>query len=125
MSGDVTLVLLVEDEQHLREPLEQLLQLHGFDVITAATARDAARLVSTQRPDAAIVDLCLADGSGRDVIAAMPADVPVIIFSATRAESGGLERTRPRTCLIEKPAPLAHVAAALADMLLQDVLAER
>jgi DNA-binding response OmpR family regulator len=125
MSAMPGLVLIVEDEAHLREPLEQMLRMRGFDVVTADTARDAHVLMRDHEPAAAVVDLCLKEGSGRDVIAQLPAYVPVVIFSATAWESGELERTRPRTCVIEKPASLARVVDALEGMLLQDVLAER
>ena len=117
MRGAPCLVLIVEDEAPLREPLEQLLQSRGFDVVSASTSKDALGLLRCYQPDAAIVDLCLREGHGRDVIVKVPASVPVVIFSATRAESGRLEHLRPRTRLIEKPCPLAHVADTLEEML--------
>jgi DNA-binding response OmpR family regulator len=49
MFAGANLVLLVEDEAHLREPLEQLLELRGFDVITADTAEDALALLRCQQ----------------------------------------------------------------------------
>ena len=35
------LVLLVEDEENVREPLGKILTLYGFEVITARTADEA------------------------------------------------------------------------------------
>ena len=57
---------------------------------------------------------------GRDVIVRMPSAVPVIIFSGMRSASGELERLRPRTRLIEKPASLTWLIDALAEMLRKD-----
>ena len=111
------LILVVEDERSLREPLVHLLQLRQFDVISADTAEDAMQAVRTHKPDAAIVDLNLKRGSGRDVVMRMPAKTPVIIFSGTVAESGDLERSRPRTILVEKPASLTWVIDSLDEML--------
>ena len=114
------LILVVEDEARLREPLEHLLRLRHFEVITAATVESALALLQTHEPDGAIVDLQLNGGSGRDVIVRMPSAVPVIIFSGMRSASGELERLRPRTRLIEKPASLTWLIDALAEMLRQE-----
>jgi hypothetical protein len=61
--------------------------------------------------------LNLKRGSGRDVIVRMPAKTPVIIFSGTVAQSGELERIRPRTRLVEKPCSLTWLIDTLDDML--------
>lgn len=111
------LILLVEDERHLREPLEHLLRLRHFDVMTADTADGALELMHRHRPDAAIVDLHLKQGSGRDVVVRMPSKAPVIIYSGMAAASGELERLRPRTRLVEKPCSLTWLVDALDDML--------
>ncbi len=111
------LILVVEDERSLREPLEHLLRLRHFRVISADTADDALDLLRQQKVDAAIVDLNLKRGSGRDVIVRMPAKTPVIIFSGTVAQSGELERIRPRTRLVEKGCSLTWLIDTLDDML--------
>jgi DNA-binding response OmpR family regulator len=117
MHRAAALILIVEDERTLREPLEYLLRLRRFDVISAETADDAVQKVQAHNPDAAIVDLHLKKGSGRDVIARMPASTPVIIFSGTVADSGQLERIRPRTRLVEKPSSLTWLINTLVEML--------
>ena len=66
---------------------------------------------------AAVVDLRLKKGSGRDVVMATPAEVPVIIFSGVPSESAELERLRPRTRLIEKPYSLVLLVETLEEML--------
>ena len=108
-----SLILLVEDEASLREPLEHLLRLRGYDVVTADTCESALDLLRTCRPDAAIIDLHLKRGSGRDVIVRMPARSPVIIFSGMGSSSGELERLRPRTRLIQKPCSLTWLIDSL------------
>ena len=111
------LILIVEDERSLRDPLEHLLRLRNFEVISADTAEDALQAVQTRKPDAAIVDLHLKRGSGRDVVVRMPPKTPVIIFSGTIADSGQLERIRPRTRLVEKPCSLTWLIDTLDEML--------
>ena len=111
------LVLLVEDDQGVRRPLEKFLELNQFKVITAETADEAMDAIRRHKPTAAIVDLRLARGSGRDVVISMPAGTPVIIFSGVPSESAELERLRPRTRLIQKPYSLLMLVESLRDML--------
>ena len=111
------LVLVVEDEPGIRNPLEQFLQMRGFAVACADSVQGALDVLNARRPDAAIVDLCLKQGSGRDVIVKIPARVPVIIFSGMRAESSELERLRPRTRIVEKPYSLTMLLEQLEEML--------
>src|SRR5436309_10006250 len=91
--------------------------MHGFSVVTAETADEGLQALSQQRVVAAVVDLRLRRGSGRDVVASTPADVPVIIFSGVPSESAELERLRPRTRLIEKPYSLVLLVETLEEML--------
>lgn len=91
--------------------------MRHFDVISADTVDDALDAVQSRKPDAAIVDLHLRRGSGRDVVVRMPAKTPVIIFSGAVAESGQLERIRPRTRLVEKPCSLTWLIDSLTEML--------
>jgi DNA-binding response OmpR family regulator len=116
-SGEAALILVVEDEANLREPLAHLLRLRHYEVITADTVESALDILQTHKPDGAIVDLQLKGGSGRDVIVRIPPRVPVIIFSGMGSASGELERLRPRTRLIEKPASLTWLIDALDEML--------
>ena len=117
MPGTTELILVVEDEAKLREPLEHLLRLREYEVVTADTAESALAAMQTRKPDAAIVDLQLKGSSGRDVIVRMPAPAPVIIFSGMPSASGELERLRPCTRLVEKPASLTWVIDKLDEML--------
>ena len=110
------LVLVLEDDVSVRRPLVKFLELHGFSVITADTADDGLEIIGAQRLSAAVIDLRLRRGSGRDVVASTPANIPVIIFSGVPSESAELERLRPRTRLIEKPASLVALVQTLEEM---------
>jgi DNA-binding response OmpR family regulator len=110
-------VLVVEDEPAVRDPLAKFLALHGFEVRSAATANAAPEILAGQRPDAAVIDLRLPQGSGRDVILSIPPPIPVIIFSAVPHESERLEQIRPNTRLVLKPFSLTLLAETLRQML--------
>jgi DNA-binding response OmpR family regulator len=117
MSQGAGLILLVEDEAKFREPLEHLLRQRSYDVIAADAVDTALEALHGRRPDAAIVDLNLRHGSGRDVIVRVPSTAPVIIFSGMRSASGELERLRPRTRLVEKPASLTWLLDTMEEMI--------
>ena len=111
------LVLVVEDDVSVRRPLVKFLEMHGFSVVTAETADEGLDALKQHGFVAAVIDLRLRRGSGRDVVTAVPADVPVIIFSGVPSESSELERVRPRTRLIEKPYSLVLLVETLEEML--------
>jgi DNA-binding response OmpR family regulator len=111
------LVLVVEDDLAVRRPLEKFLEIHNFEVVAAEAADEALDAIQRCRPAAAIVDLRLARGSGRDVIMSLAPGLPVIIFSGVPSESWELERLRPRTRLIAKPYSLVLLVETLEEML--------
>jgi DNA-binding response OmpR family regulator len=111
-------VLLVEDDLAVRDPLQKFLALHGFDVSTADTADAALETIRARQPDAAIVDLRLPQGSGREVVLSIPPPTPIIIFSAVPDESMRLEHMRPNTRLVLKPFSLLMLVEMLQRMLI-------
>jgi|SRR5215831_8807151 len=117
MTKDARQVLVVEDDVSVRRPLVKFLEMHGFAVVTAETSDEGLDQLRKHRLVAAVVDLRLRKGSGRDVVMATPNDVPVIIFSGVPSESAELERVRPRTRLIEKPYSLVLLVETLEEML--------
>src|SRR5436190_4589517 len=110
-------VLVVEDDVSVRRPLVKFLEMHGFAVVTAETADEGREMMQRHRFVAAVVDLRLKRGSGRDVVAAAPDGVPIIIFSGVPSESAEIEHARPRTRLIEKPYSLVLLVETLEEML--------
>ncbi len=111
------LVLVVEDDLSVRRPLVKFLELHGFVVVTVETADEGLAALKAHRPAAAVVDLRLRRGTGRDVVAAAPPEMPVLIFSGVPSESAELDRLRPHTRLIEKPYSLVLLIETLEEML--------
>jgi DNA-binding response OmpR family regulator len=117
-------ILVVEDDSAVRQPLVKFLQMRQYAVVTAETADEGLDAIRRQRPAAAIVDLRLKRGTGREVVVSMPPDVPVIIFSGLRAESADLELLRPLTRLVEKPYSLVMLMDTL-DAMLEEARALR
>jgi DNA-binding response OmpR family regulator len=61
-------ILLVEDDDDLRNELAEQLALHeNFDIHEAATGKDALAMIAEQSYEAIIMDVGLADTDGRDL----------------------------------------------------------
>lgn len=116
------LVLVIEDDLSVRRPLVKFLEMHGFSVTTAETAEEGLKALKKHSFIAAVVDLRLRQGSGRDVVAAAPPNIPILIFSGVPSESAELERHRPLTRLIEKPYSLILLVETLTEMLNESIV---
>jgi two-component system response regulator RegX3 len=84
----MTRVLVVEDEQSLREPLVYLLQKEGFDVIEAADGNAALEVFKTSGADLILLDLMLPGLSGNEVcrVIRQTSTVPIIMLTAKDSE---------------------------------------
>ena len=73
-------VFLVEDSAPVRERVAAMLaSIEGVATVgTAATAHDAERAILATHPDAVLLDIKLAQGSGFDVLRALRAQAPQI-----------------------------------------------
>ncbi len=60
-------VLVVDDEPSIRDAVATALRYEGFDVVEAATGRQALHLAGEQAPDVVILDLMLPDIDGIQV----------------------------------------------------------
>jgi DNA-binding NarL/FixJ family response regulator len=85
MSDGQTTVLLVEDHLALRKGMELLLRARGFFVVGVAdTAEEGFRLYGSRRPDVAVIDIGLGEGSGVTVaeqILALDPDAGVLMYT--------------------------------------------
>ena len=65
MSGQV--ILLVEDHADAREALQALLELEGYEVVTAAEGLAALDIARSKHPDIALIDIGLPGLDGYEV----------------------------------------------------------
>ena len=110
------LVLLVEDDQTLRDIVARNLEARRYRVASAATCADAIERVQTGCPDVLLLDINLPDGSGWDVLRAMRGqclNVPTVVMSAVQCSRVRLEEFHPDAYLL-KPFPLSALLAAVA-----------
>lgn len=86
---DMETILIVEDEQQIREAVAMALQCEGFNVCEAGTASHGAVQAAARQPDLLVLDLGLPDRDGVDFIRDYRAwaTTPILILSA-RSEEG-------------------------------------
>lgn len=84
----MTRVLVVEDEQNLREPLVFLLQKEGYDVIVAEDGNQAVENFRNLGADLILLDLMLPGISGNEVCRTIRGEsqVPIIMLTAKDTE---------------------------------------
>jgi len=82
-------VLVVEDEDTIREVLAELLRRDGFEVATCATGAAVLPALGTYPPDLVLLDLGLPDINGFDLLRSIRerTGVPVVVLSGRDSES--------------------------------------
>lgn len=114
-------LLLVEDDESIRQFLTRALLEAGYKVDTAGTAKAGETMVQEGTHDALIIDLGLPDMDGLDLIArcrAQGSSAPVLILSARRSVDErvrGLEQGGDD--YLTKPFALAELLARLRNLL--------
>lgn len=84
---DAKTILVVEDQATIRALVKDTLEAAGYRVLEADTVAVGLHLFRTQKPDLALVDLELPDGSGLDVCRGIRSSAdrratPVVILTA-------------------------------------------
>jgi len=84
----MTRVLVVEDEQGLREPLVYMLEKEGYDVAAVEDGLAALEAFKASEPDLILLDLMLPGISGNEVcrVIRQTSNVPVIMLTAKDGE---------------------------------------
>ena len=78
-------IIIVDDEDDVREAYAQTLQLEGFAVAAFATARDALNAVTPDWPGVVVTDLRMPRMGGMELLARIreiDSDIPVVMITA-------------------------------------------
>ena len=93
MTGSPHRILFVEDDDAVRELVEEVLRDEGFHVDAAATIRAAHDLLSGQDYDLVLTDGRLPDGTGYSVARAASAkDIKVLVYTGHGLEFSDKDR---------------------------------
>jgi two-component system KDP operon response regulator KdpE len=109
-------IIVVEDDQSLRNFLRTGLWAHGYDVVEADSGNLGLKLASARNPDLIILDLGLPDIDGVEVVAQIRqwSTAPVIALSARTEERDKVDTLEAGADdYITKPFGLAELVARI------------
>ena len=111
IARDRPLILIVEDQEELRQLYAQQLTMSGFDVIEAGNGEDAIASTGARLPDVVLMDLSLPILDGWEATRRLKsnsrtAHIPVVALTAHDG-SGELQRATSAGCdwFVPKPCP--------------------
>jgi DNA-binding NarL/FixJ family response regulator len=113
-----TEIVVVEDHPPVRQGLELLLPRQGFRMVgSAGSSREGARMIRTRRPDVALVDIDLGDGSGTALATALRDDgIPTAVVLYTGSlDNATIDAAVASGALgiVLKSSPIEHLADAI------------
>lgn len=110
------LVLVLEDDNAIREMIVSLLQDEGYRVLGAATGLEGLTVVQQSRPDLILLDLYLPVMNGKEFareLARREIHIPMIVVSAAIEAEEWAEAVGAVACL-SKPFELEDLTNAVA-----------
>src|SRR6185436_1423235 len=111
-------VLVIDDDQAVCEVFGEFLHEIGHESVIAHTAETALDTLSSERPDAVLLDVCLPGMSGLDFMkleTVRDLRVPILVISGRATESQAQEAMRAGAFdFIGKPVALRRLQEALA-----------
>jgi two-component system response regulator PilR (NtrC family) len=90
-------ILVIDDEEIIREALEALLIMEGFRVVTAASGAEGLEALASRPFDVVLLDLMLPDRNGLEVlddIRRLDDELPVIMITAYGTIEGAVTATK-------------------------------
>ncbi len=110
-------ILILDDEELIRELLSQMLTDIGYRVTPVATVAAALKSARQEQPDLVISDLQLEDGDGLEMIDQLKTDypeIPVILLTGVLFDQETVD------CYLEKTSPLSKISAIVESLLPRD-----
>jgi two-component system nitrogen regulation response regulator NtrX len=111
------LVMIVDDEEGIRETLSGILEDEGYDSITASSGEEAVKKVRDITPDVVLLDVWLTGMDGIQTLQELKSshpDIPVIIISGHANIEIAVKATKMGAYdLLEKPLSMEKVLLAV------------
>ena len=90
----MTKILIIEDEPAMRANLADVLELEGFQPVTAANGREGVAVARCERPDLILCDVLMPELDGHGVLAALrnepqTARIPFVFLTAKGERGDG------------------------------------
>lgn len=88
-------LLVLDDDEAVREVLAEIGREHGFTVAQAATMKDAVIQLQRQSPDLVLTDVRLPGASGMDIFSRMPnSDAEIVVITGHGSMDNAVEALR-------------------------------
>ena len=106
-------IFIVDDDIHIGNMLEEVLQREGFKVSRAYSGTEALLVLSSQTPDLILLDLMLPSLNGEEVLPKIQG-IPVIVLSAKSETAHKVQLLLDGACdYITKPFDLTELLARI------------
>ncbi|MFN3395327.1 MAG: sigma-54-dependent transcriptional regulator [Thermodesulfovibrionales bacterium] len=109
-------ILVVDDEEGIRETLSEILEDEGYQVISASTGEEAINIFKMESPDLVFLDIWLPGMDGIETlreIKNLRRDVPVIMISGHGTIEIAIKAIQMGACdFIEKPLSLDRIVVS-------------
>jgi DNA-binding response OmpR family regulator len=118
----MTRILVVDDDVNIQAVLRYRLEAAGHSVVTAADGAEALEVISTNPPDAVVLDLMMPLVDGIEVLEQMAKDasmkkIPVLVLTA-RVDKIDAVRSYG-TAVVQKPFSPRDVTERIEDMIVR------
>ena len=118
-------ILVVDDEQQVREMTSEMLSSFGFDVVSASTTEEAVNLCSDSSIDMILTDIVMPDRNGLDLIIEIKKlypEIPILAMSGGGGITGRYDYLEIAKLvgaknIIRKPFNLIELKTAISDIL--------
>ena len=109
-------ILVVDDDQDIREIIMYILESEGYQVSGLDNGSGVLETVSQIRPDVLLLDVQLGDSDGRDICRELKAqvatqDIPIIMISANCGWQGIKEKQCDANNYLAKPFDITDLVA--------------
>jgi len=103
-------VLIVDDDELIRETLRELVEMTGCMALEASNGKEALKVMADRKPCLAIIDLLMPIMTGNELLEVMRqepslAEIPVIVSASAP------DRAPPGVPIIRKPIDIDSVVA--------------
>ena len=112
-------LLLVEDDEEIRQMVHRVLSRNGIQVEVAATLGEAERVVSAGKGvDIVVADIVLPDGSGAELPGRLGLDVPYVFSSGYLEDRSDMDRIRGMGFpFLQKPYDISTLVSTVNEVL--------
>lgn len=110
-------ILIVDDDRDFLQIIGSILRKHGYEVKAAGTAREAVESARERFHNVAILDICLPDADGTDLLREMmklrPHTAAIMLTGRSSVQNAVCSLNQGAFAYLEKPVDPAHLISVI------------